>query len=372
MAPESQAVTTRPAPTATSNRLARLRSRFADGAIDGILISEASNRRYLSGFVGTAGFLLITEKDAVLATDFRYVEQTASQAPGFRVERIRAGSDWLPKLAGDLGIRRLGFEADNVTVAQLERFREAIKKSEPAVELAGTNGITLELRSIKDAGELELLQRSIAIADEAFDEVSERVRPGMTEAEVAWEIELAVRGRGAEAVSFDTIVGAGENGALPHHRAAERAIAAGEPIVIDMGARYQGYCSDLTRTIILGRPDAKFRRIYDTVLGAQLTAIETLAAGMTGADCDRLARTVIETAGHGEEFGHSLGHGVGLDVHESPGVGPTSKNVLEDGMVFTVEPGIYLSGWGGVRIEDVVVLEKGRARVLSRARKLTP
>jgi Xaa-Pro aminopeptidase len=372
VAPEAQTSSVRASPSRTSSRLGALRARFADKAIDGILISEASNRRYLSGFVGTAGFLLITPKDAVLATDFRYVEQAASQAPGFRVERIRAGSEWLPRLATELGVRRLGFEADNVTVAQLERFREAIQKNEAAVELAGTSGVTLELRAIKDPGELDLLQRAITIADDAFDEVSERVRPGMTEAEVAWQIELAVRGRGAEAVSFDTIVGAGENGALPHHRAAARVIAEGEPVVIDMGARYQGYCSDLTRTIFLGRPDAKFRRIYDIVLGAQLTAIETLAAGMTGADCDRLARTVIETAGHGEEFGHSLGHGVGLDVHESPGVGPTSKSVLEDGMVFTVEPGIYLSGWGGVRIEDVVVLEKGRARVLSRARKMTP
>lgn len=371
-----------PAPTtstapATTARVASLRAKLKEKELDGILISESSNRRYLSGFVGTAGFLLISEKDAVLATDFRYVEQAGHQAPTFRVERIRAGIDWLPKLAGDLGVRKLGFEADNVTVAQLGRFKDAFKgggknagEAVPEVELVATTGITLEQRAVKDSNELALLQRAITIADEAFDEVSEKIAPGMTEAEVAWQIELAVRGRGAEAISFDTIVGAGPNGALPHHRAADRAIRKGEPIVIDMGARYEGYCSDLTRTIILGKPDDRFKRVYDIVLGAQLTAIETLASGMTGADCDRLARTVIETAGHGEDFGHSLGHGVGLEVHESPGVGPTSKNVLGNGMVFTIEPGIYLSGWGGVRIEDVVVLENGRARVLSKARKL--
>lgn len=363
------------AATATTGRLAGLRARLREKELGGLLVSEGSNRRYLSGFVGTAGFLLITESDAVLATDFRYVEQAGKQTPGFRVERIRAGSDWLPKLAGELGIRNLGFEADSVTVAQLGRFKEAIKgASGPAhdVQLVATSGISLELRAVKDADELALLQRAITIADEAFDEVSEKIGPGMTEAEVAWEIELAVRGRGAEAISFDTIVGAGPNGALPHHRAADRVLREGEPIVVDMGARYEGYCSDLTRTIILGEPDAQFKRIYDTVLGAQLTAIENVTAGMTGADCDRLARSVIEAAGHGEEFGHSLGHGVGLEVHESPGVGPTSKNLLGNGMVFTIEPGIYMSGWGGVRIEDVVVLENGRARVLSKARKFTP
>lgn len=358
---------------ATTARVASLRAKLKEKELDGILISEGSNRRYLSGFVGTAGLLLITEKEAVLATDFRYVEQAGRQAPAFRVERIRAGSDWLPKLAGDLGVRKLGFEADNVTVAQLGRFKDAFKsagEAAPEVELVATTGITLEQRAVKDSHELALLQRAITIADEAFDEVSEKIAPGMTEAEVAWQIELAVRGRGAEAISFDTIVGAGPNGALPHHRAADRAIREGEPVVIDMGARFEGYCSDLTRTIILGKPDARFKRVYDIVLGAQLTAIETLTSGMTGADCDKLARTVIETARHGEDFGHSLGHGVGLEVHEGPGVGPTSKNVLGNGMVFTVEPGIYLSGWGGVRIEDVVVLENGRARVLSKARKL--
>jgi len=364
----------KPAQTATAARLSRLRAGFAAREIDGILISESSNRRYLSGFVGTAGYLVISNGSAVLATDSRYVEQAGRQAPDFRVERIKAGLDWLPRLAGELGISKLGFEADHITVTQHGRVRDALKEAPGAgkLSLVPTSGLTLELRAIKDASEMALLQRAIDIGDEAFDEVSAQIVAGMTEAEVAWKIEMAIRERGAESISFDTIVGAGPNSALPHHRADDTVIRAGQPVVIDMGARYQGYCSDLTRTIVVGNPDAQFKRVYDTVLAAQLTAIEAVVAKMSGADCDKLARSVIEEAGHGDAFGHSLGHGVGLEIHESPGVGPNSKGLLLDGMVFTIEPGIYLPGWGGVRIEDVVVLERGKARVLSHARKHSP
>jgi Xaa-Pro aminopeptidase len=180
-----------------------------------------------------------------------------------------------------------------------------------------------------------------------------------------------MREAGAEAISFDIIVGAGPNGALPHHRAGETVIGDGEPVVIDMGATYDGYCSDLTRTIFIGEPDDEFRKVYDTVLRAQLEAEERVRPGMTGAETDAISREIISEAGYGDNFGHSLGHGVGLAVHESPGVGPRSQDPLENGMVFTVEPGIYVSGWGGVRIEDMVVLENGRARVLSSAHKLS-
>ena len=187
---------------------------------------------------------------------------------------------------------------------------------------------------------------------------------------MAWALEKAMREGGAESVSFDIIVGSGPNGALPHHRAGHKAIQEGEAVVIDMGARYQGYCSDLTRTIFVGEPDETFRRVYDTELRAQLTAEAEVRAGMTGKEVDAIARDIITEAGFGDSFGHSLGHGIGLAVHEHPGVGPKSEKPLEDGMVFTIEPGIYISGWGGIRIEDIVVLEDGRARVISRAKKL--
>ena len=204
----------------------------------------------------------------------------------------------------------------------------------------------------------------------AFAQVAPTIRPGHTEVEVAWMLERAMRELGAESVSFETIVAAGPNAALPHHRPADVPIREGEPLIIDMGAKYQGYCSDLSRTICLGQYDDTFRKIYDTVLGAQLTAIATVTQGMTAGDADGLARAVIEEAGYGDNFGHSLGtRRPAWAVHELPGVGPSSTMVLEDTMAFTVEPGIYITGWGGVRIEDVVVLENGRARVISKAPK---
>ena len=187
----------------------------------------------------------------------------------------------------------------------------------------------------------------------------------MTEKEVAWRMEVAMREFGADNISFDTIVAAGPNGAMAHHRADDTVIKAGEPIVIDMGAQVNGYCSDITRTVVVGEPDEMFHKIYSIVLGAQLTAINTVRPGLSGEECDALSRDVIARAGYGDNFGHSLGHGVGLAVHEKPRVGPNAEDVLKPGMVFTVEPGIYLSGWGGVRIEDIVVLGEEGATVLS-------
>jgi len=353
-------------------RLDGLRAKLDEPSLDAILISNAENRRYLSGFAGLAGHLVVSRTEAVLATDFRYTEQAAAQAPGFRVERIASSLDWLPRIAAELGARRLGFEADAVTVADHARMRDAITESSGAAaetELVRTAGITSGLRAVKEAVELELLGRAIEIGDQAFDEVSATLAPGVTEAEVAWRIEQAMRTRGAESVSFDMIVACGPSAALPHHRAGDDELREGETIVIDMGARYRGYCGDLTRTVVLGRPDDRFRRVYDAVLGAQLTAIETMASGMTGREADRLARVVIEECGYGEYFGHGLGHGVGLEVHEKPTLGATGTDELADGMVFSVEPGVYIPGWGGVRIEDLVVLENGRTRVLSKARK---
>ena len=355
-----------------SDRVNKLRMALQEQEIDALLVSTPESRRYLSGFTGSAGYLLISQNDAVLATDFRYVEQVGRQAPYFKVERIRGCLDWFPKLASELATNRVGFESQNVTVAAHLALKKAIDEAEHASgpELVATTGIVEKLRAVKDERELALLTKAVEIADQALDQVAPTIEPGVTEAEVAWELEKAMRERGAETIAFDIIVGAGPNGALPHHRAGEKTINRGEPVVIDMGASYQGYCSDLTRTIFVGEPDDTFRRVYDTVLRAQLAAEESVAAGMTGKEADSIARDIIADAGHGEDFGHSLGHGVGLAVHESPTLSPMSEETLEDGMVFTIEPGIYISGWGGVRIEDMAVMEKGRARVLSKARKL--
>ena len=353
------------------SRLEKLRERLEAIGVEAFLVSSPESRRYLSGFTGSAGYLLVSRDNAVLSTDFRYTEQAAEQAPGFQVERIKGSLEWFPDLCSRLKVKTVGFEGSDISVNTYQGLVNAIKDSGSSdIRLKSTNGLVERIRGIKDSKEIELLARAVEIADQAIDEIGPTIEPGQTEAEVAWKLEKAMRERGAEALSFDIIVGAGPNGALPHHRAADVAIGNGEPVVIDMGCKYQGYCSDLTRTLFVGEPDHTFRKVYDLVLGAQLAAEATLEGGMTAGDVDKLARSMIEEAGYGENFGHGLGHGVGLAIHEYPPISPNSEAVMEDGMVFTVEPGIYISGWGGVRIEDVAVLESGRARVLSKARKI--
>lgn len=356
-----------------NHRLQQLRENLYQHEIEAILISTPENRRYLSGFTGSAGYLLISQGHASLVTDFRYVEQAGRQSPDFEVERVISEPFWLPKLASKMGAKRVGFESLDMTVSTQSSFNKAVETegSQDKVRLVATTGVVEDLRAIKDETEIKLITRAAQIADLALERVEPIIQPGITEMEVAWELEKAMRENGAEAISFDIIVGAGPNGALPHHRAGDKIIKQGESIVIDMGARFQGYCSDLTRTVFVGPPDDTFRRVYDTVLRAQLTAEEKIAPGMTGSEVDKIARDIIAQAGYGENFGHSLGHGVGLAVHEHPRVAPNSEDPLREGMVLTVEPGIYLSGWGGVRIEDMVVLENGRARIISHAPKLT-
>ncbi|MEE8369575.1 MAG: M24 family metallopeptidase, partial [Dehalococcoidia bacterium] len=260
-----------------------------------------------------------------------------------------------------------------VTVASFQSIKKAIQAL-PVGErpkLLAAPPLVEQMRALKEPEEIALLQRAVDLGDEAFEAVAGRVEPGWTELQVAWEIEKYAREHGAEGLSFETIVAAGPWGAMPHAQPRDRPIEAGEPIVIDMGVRLGGYCSDLTRTIVIGKPDRKFEQVYDIVLSAQLTAEELLQGGMSGEEAHLLAHNVITEAGYGDNFGHGLGHGVGLLVHELPRLAKTSKDELKDGMVLTVEPGIYLPGWGGVRIEDMAVIENGKARVMTQAPKLT-
>lgn len=353
------------------SRLDGFVARMPEKEVDAILVSGSDNRRYLSGFTGSAGYLFITGERAVLVTDSRYTEQATNQAAQFQVHQVRGGWDWLVEQLKESGVRRLGFESQDMTVATFDNLLNKIKEE---TELAGVSlvpvtGVTDEQRTIKDAGELALLQRAIDASDTAMEQVCPVIAEGMTEREVAWRMEMAMRDLGADGLSFGTIVASGPNGAMAHHQPSDRAIGRGEPIVIDMGARVDGYCSDITRTVVVGESDDTFRKIYDIVLGAQLTAINTVRTGMTGEECDGLARTVIAEAGYGDNFGHSLGHGVGLAVHENPRVSPKSPDLLNPDTVFTVEPGIYLTGWGGVRIEDIVILGQDGATPLSKASK---
>ncbi len=353
-----------------ANRLQKLRQKLIDQEIDAILISEPHNRHYLSGFDGSAGFLVITRQKAVLATDFRYTEQGRMQAPDFDIFRITGDmAEWLPRLLAELELTRLGFEAEHITFAQHRQLNNIADKTASRLTLVPVSGLVESLRAIKDPEEIELITRAVAMADAAYEYIESKIQTGRTEKEIAWELEKFLRENGSQPIPFGVIVASGPNAALPHAKPTSRTIAPGVPVTIDFGARVGGYASDLTRTMCLGNGDDTFNKVYDTIRKAQLAAIDKVKSGMTGEEADRLARSVIEEAGYGERFGHGLGHGIGLAAHEQPTLAPNSSTPLADGMVFTIEPGIYLTGWGGVRIEDVVIMENGKARVMSKARR---
>ena len=340
--------------------------------IEGIFVSQPENRRYLSGFAGSAGFLFITAKDKILATDFRYTAQAKSQAPDYNLFTISGDmSQWFPQLIDELGIKRLGFESEHIAFAQHQRLCDILNKGNSQLRLIPTDGVVEPLRALKEPEEIELITKAAEIADAAMNYIRRKLRVGMTELEAAWEIEKFMREAGSQSVPFDLIVASGPNAALPHAHPSARAIGESEPIVIDVGARVEGYGSDLSCTFCLGAPDETFKKVYDTVLGAQNAAIAIIKEGMSGAEADQIARTVIEAGGYGQNFGHGLGHGVGLASHESPRLGPSSTDELKDSMVFTIEPGIYIEGWGGVRIEDMVVMEGGKIRQISQAENWT-
>lgn len=354
-----------------TNRLQKLRQKLAEKEIEALLVSQPENRYYLSGFAGSAGFLLITRDKAILATDFRYIEQAKIQATDYEIFQIANDIDtWFSGLVSGLNLRKLGFEVGHVTVATHRQLKEIMDKTQPPTSLVPLEGLVESLRVVKEPEEVAVITRASEMSDNAFQYIEEEIRTGMSEKEVAWEIEKFLRENGSQTVPFDIIVASGPNSALPHAKPSQRTIQVGEPVIIDIGARLDGYSSDLSRTICLGTPDDTFKKVYDVVLGAQLTATAIIKEGMTGEQADSFARTVVEEAGYGEAFGHALGHGVGLAPHESPRLGPGAKEVLTSGMVFTVEPGIYLPGWGGVRIEDLVVMEKDKAKVISKARKV--
>ncbi len=358
-----------------TGRLDRLRARFERLGIDALLVTTPANRRWISGFTGSAGVVLVTREEARIATDSRYWEQVGRQCPGYRLVQVAgANTGVAPAILEATGGLRVGFEPADVTVAAYEQWTRAVQEapehSRPA--LVPAPRAIEDLRMVKDAGEIDALTRAVHLGDDAFRHASERIEPGMTERDVAWMIQEYALTHGAEELSFGTIVAGGEHGALPHWRASDAPIAADTGLVIDMGVVVDGYCSDLTRTVWVGdgEPDERFRRIYDIVLTAQEAAEERIEAGMLGKHGHEIAHAIIRQAGYGDAFGHGLGHGVGLEIHEDPRLAPSGEIELADGHVVTVEPGIYLAGWGGVRIEDQCVMEDGRLRRLSTAPKL--
>ncbi|MCC7365649.1 MAG: aminopeptidase P family protein [Dehalococcoidia bacterium] len=371
-----------------TGRLDRVRAAIGEEGLDALLVSaavedmfgrNAVNRQWLTGFTGSVGYAVVTRERALIALDSRYwVQGEAECVPrGFEVwKREGKWDDWVPGLLreAELTGAKIGVSRADMNLGEYLRFQESAGKLPWALRPQwGPAGKVIEkLRTKKDADELAALQRAIDIADAAFERAAAEFVAGTTERQLAARIRELVKELGAEDISFDTIVAAGPNGAMPHANPSDMAIPEGAPIVVDMGAQFEGYCSDLTRTFVAGTPDAQFRAVYEVVFEAQQRAIEKVEPGMTSVQAHELAHGVIRAAGFGEQFGHGLGHGVGLEVHEDPYLGPTGEDVLEEGMVFTIEPGIYLPGEFGVRIEDVVVLENGKARVLSHAPKLTP
>lgn len=352
---------------AVAQRLHKLRQRLLEKDLDGIIVTQPDNCRYISGFTGSGDAILVSRSSSILVTDFVHAEQARQEAPSFNIVVATAASQRFSLLLSDQTTKKLGFEPNFLSFSDHQRLAEEAGKVHSAIVPA--EGTVESLRSVKEPEELASIEKAAALADSAVRYIMAEIRPGMTEKEAAWEIEKYLRERDSEAVPFEIIVASGPNAALPHARPTSRPVSTSEPIVIDLGARVNGYCSDISRTLCLGHQDDTFRRIYDLVLQAQLNAVAGIEAAMTGAQADSLAREVIHNAGYGDAFGHSLGHGVGLAVHEEPRIGTDSAAVIADNMVFTVEPGIYVSGWGGVRIEDTVLIEKGRARALTRAPK---
>ncbi|MDP6101294.1 MAG: Xaa-Pro peptidase family protein [Dehalococcoidia bacterium] len=352
------------------NRLEQLRSQLVGEGLDALLVSGCENLNYLSGFTGSAGFLLISPTRAILATDFRYIEQAKVQAPLFEVTEVRGEPhQWLPGLVAKVGSDALGFEARDITVAAYRKIEAALVREEVGLKLVPTEGLVEPLRAVKEYEEVKLITNAAALADAALAHARKIVRPGMTETALAWEIEKCLREGGSSVPPFDLIVASGPNGALPHARPSERTLSNGEPVVIDIGARVGGYASDLTRTLCMGEPDGRFRELYDLVLNAQLVALSGIRSGMTGEQADSLARGIIQDAGYGHAFGHGLGHGVGLATHEDPRLGPGASQELQTDMVFTVEPGVYIPGWGGIRIEDMALLTASGPRPLTHCPK---
>ena len=347
-----------------ADRLAEL---LPEAELDGMLVTELTNLRYLTGYSGTNGLALIGPDRRTFVTDFRYVEQAAEEVgPSF--ERRRAPQDLLESVSEAVpeGPVRLGFEGAHVTVHAHGRLRELL---EDRIQLVPTSGLVERLRAVKDPGEVQRIRAATALADEALERLLSESLVRRTEREVALALEVHMRQLGARRPSFETIVAAGPHGALPHAQPREVELEPGQLVVIDWGAELDGYCSDCTRTVATGEPGERAREVYALVGAAQLAGLEAVSAGAHGREVDSVARKVIEQAGYGERFGHGLGHGVGLEIHEAPRLSQRSEDHLEAGNIVTVEPGVYLPGELGVRTEDLLLVTEGGCEILTSVSK---
>lgn len=348
-----------------------LKKRF----LSGILISTPENRRYLSGFKPSdpqlnesSGFLIIGKDLAILGTDPRFEGEAQKQAKGYYPFIYRKGleASWPEVKVSLKSMKRLAFEAHSLSFYTLQRFKKLIRSPGNFISFLPSYHLVEELRAQKDRREIAAIRRSLTITEEVFHQISKTLRPGQTEKEIAWKLKHWIHQKGGEDQAFEPIVASGPNAALPHAEPSERQIQKGEPILFDFGSKWNGYCSDLSRTVFLGRPTDRFKEVYSLVRQAQVQAEEGIGAGITTTAADALARSVIEKGGYGKYFKHSLGHGVGLATHELPSLSPGKADLLKPGMVVTIEPGIYLPGWGGVRLENMAVIKEKGAVVLNK------
>ena len=345
-------------------RIAALVDGLSGAHLDGLLVTGMSNIRYLTGFSGSSALLVVTPRDVVFITDFRYQTQVVEEVGDVARVSIEASSLWTGlwlQLASLASVQVLGFETAHIPHRDFQRLVEAGARWQwrPTVDLVET------LRERKDASEIERIREAAGVATRALGRTLPEIRAGQSELEVAGVLEKALRDEGSEGFPFPSIVASGPRSALPHARSSSRTLAAGDFLLMDFGAEVGGYCSDITRTVVVGRASEEHREIYDVVRVANERAATGVRAGMTGRDADAIARQYIERAGYGELFGHSLGHGIGLEVHESPRLARTAEGALPEGAVITIEPGVYRPGWGGVRIEDDVVLGADGPQILT-------
>ncbi|RSL30975.1 aminopeptidase P family protein [Salibacterium salarium] len=347
------------------NRLEKLRSMLKEKQADAIFINSPANRYYLSGFTGTAGAVIVTPNNAFFITDFRYIEQAKEQCGHFEVlEQTSSVLKTLQKKSEELGWKSLAFEKDHLTYASFEQL-----KAHTEAELIPVTGLVENIRLYKNDEELATIQQAVDIADRAFKHITSYIKPGIKEIDVSNELEFFMREQGAVSSSFDIIVASGTRSALPHGVASDKEIQNGDLVTLDFGAYYQGYCSDITRTVAVGEPADELKTIYQTVYEAQIKALEEIKPGMTGIEADAIARDYITEQGYGRSFGHGLGHGLGMEVHEGPRLSPKGEQKLEPGMVVTVEPGIYVPNVGGTRIEDDIVITETGNQKLSQSPK---
>ncbi|MHB1987500.1 MAG: M24 family metallopeptidase [Acidimicrobiales bacterium] len=362
-----------------SARIPRLRQRLEEARCDGLLVTDLVNVRYLTGFTGSAGMLLVTKSDCLLVSDGRYGEQASQQlgASGLQGEveigvgRAAEQLDTIDRAVK--GLDRLGLEANDITWGGRRQLRKALVTSTAAgCSLVATENLVERLRSVKDDGEIARIELAADIADVALAQVKGRLADGLTEAEFALELDFEMRTRGADGVSFESIVASGPNSALPHARPSDRRVEPGAPVVVDFGALVDGYHSDMTRTFCVGSvTSGELRDLLDAVLISQRAGVRAARPGASGGEVDAACRESLSEAGYRELFVHGTGHGVGLEIHEAPAISAGSADILEEGAVVTVEPGAYVAGLGGVRIEDTLVVTSAGTRTLTKSTKDT-